>query len=396
MSGLPLPVACTAALASLPEVGPARLRALLARGPAHEVLTQLAAGALRADPELAAACGRADPRPLIERWSAVAAGLDVRALWRAHVDAGVSILVPGSPHWPAALLDDPDPPAVLFARGQLDLLAVPGGAVAVVGTRRCTRYGWEVAHDLGGRCTAAGAKVVSGLAAGIDAAAHRGTLDAVGRSGAAPRFRRPGRPVGVVATGLDVPYPRANAGLWEEVAAAGVLVSEAALGTPPARWRFPARNRVIAALADVVVVVESAAAGGAMHTVDEALARERGVFAVPGPITSPASLGTNRLLRDVAVPVCEPADVLWALGVASPGAGRDDVDTDDAAPAHPHDAALLEALGWTPASLEELSALTSLALGEAAAALARLEAGGFVQPDGNRWLRARRREGMAR
>jgi DNA processing protein len=253
----PLPaLASVVALAALPEVGPARLRHLLGRGDPADVLTRLAAGRFAADPALAAACGRADPTPLLDRWSAAAAELDVAGLWHQHLDAGVAVLTPGDPRWPDALLDDPDPPVLLFATGDVDALARAAPRVAVVGSRECSRYGWDVAHHLGESLAAAGVEVVSGLARGIDAAAHRGAL-----GGGAPL-------VAVVGTGLDVRYPRENAGLWDEVAAAGVLVSEAPLGTRPARWRFPARNRIIAALAEAVVVVESAASGGALHTVD--------------------------------------------------------------------------------------------------------------------------------
>ncbi|MEJ7845416.1 MAG: DNA-processing protein DprA, partial [Acidimicrobiales bacterium] len=232
--GLP-DVAWVAALASLPDVGPARLRALLARGPAAEVVGRIAGGRLDIDEALATACGRRAPALLAE-WGRIAADLDVAALWARHLQAGVGVAVPGGAGYPEALVQDPEPPAVLFSLGAPDVLAGP--RVAVVGTRRCTRYGYEVARDLGAQLASAGVAVVSGLAAGIDGAAHRGALDA----GAAP-------PIGVVATGLDIAYPPGHRVLWAEVAAAGTLLSEAPLGTRPARWRFPARNRIIAGLA---------------------------------------------------------------------------------------------------------------------------------------------------
>jgi DNA processing protein len=370
-AGLP-DAAFTVALASLPDVGPARLRALLARGHPADVLDRVARGRLEADPALAAACGRADPTPLLARWTAAARVLDVDALWACHAGLGVAVLTPEDRRWPRAFDVDPDAPAVLFCRGDLDVLAQPA-MVAVVGTRRCSRYGWDVAHALGAGLAAAGAGVVSGLAAGIDAAAHRGALDA-GTAAA--------RPLAVVGTGLDVAYPRGNRDLWEEVAAAGLLVSEAPLGTRPARWRFPARNRIIAALADAVVVVESAARGGALHTVDEAVLRDRPVLAVPGPITSPASVGTNRLLRDSALVVCDVDDVLLAVGL-TPRPGRADasprLDGDDGA--------VLEAVGHTDATLDAVAARSRLPLGRAAAALARLEAAGFLSGGGGRWAR---------
>ncbi len=144
--------------------------------------------------------------------------------------------------------------------------------VAIIGTRSATAPGLEMARRLGAELAEAGVAIVSGLARGIDGAAHAGALP---RAGAAP-------PIGVVGSGLDVPYPRVNAGLWSDVARAGVLISEAPPGAPPSAWRFPARNRLIAALADLVVVVESRASGGSMLTVREAIVRGRQVMAVPG------------------------------------------------------------------------------------------------------------------
>ena len=372
--GLP-DVAWVAALASLPDVGPARLRAMLARGPAAEVLGRIAGGRLDIDEALATACGRRAPALLAE-WGRIAADLDVAALWARHVQAGVGVAVPGGAGYPEALVQDPEPPAVLFSLGAPDVLAGP--RVAVVGTRRCTRYGYEVARDLGAQLASAGVAVVSGLAAGIDGAAHRGALDA----GAAP-------PIGVVATGLDIAYPPGHRVLWAEVAAAGTLLSEAPLGTRPARWRFPARNRIIAGLADVVVVVESAAAGGAMHTVDEAVRRDRPVLAVPGPVTSPASLGTNRLLREVAAPACDADDVLVALGL-SPGATR--TATDRRPPPEPTAAVVLDALGWVPATLGDLVTRSGHAPGVVDLALTALESDGWVASSGA-WYERRHRDG---
>ena len=161
----------------------------------------------------------------------------------------------------------------------------------------------ELGRDLG----RAGVRVVSGLALGIDAAAHHGALDAEADGGAPP--------IGVVGSGLDVTYPRAHGALWTAVAAAGVLVGEAPLGAAPEPWRFPARNRIIAALGSVVVVVESHPRGGSRHTVDAAEARGRQVLAVPGSVRSPASRFTNELLADGCHPARDVTDVLVALGL---------------------------------------------------------------------------------
>ena len=149
----------------------------------------------------------------------------------------------------------------------------------------------------------AGVRVLSGLALGIDAAAHKGALDAGGAV------------VGVVGTGLDVVYPKRNRSLWAEVASLGLLVSEYPAGTQPERWRFPARNRLIAALSSGVVIVESHQRGGSLLTADEAVDRGKAVFSVPGSVVSPAADGTNGLIVDGASPVRHADDVLDALGL---------------------------------------------------------------------------------
>jgi DNA processing protein len=179
-----------------------------------------------------------------------------------------------------------------------------------VGTRHCTERGRSIAAGIGRDLAAAGVNVVSGLALGIDAAAHRGALTAVQRGAV-------GRPVGIVASGLDVVYPKANGGLWKFVADTGVIVSESPPGTSPDRFRFPLRNRMVAALSELVVVVESRIRGGSMITVDEALERDVPVMAVPGPVDLDASAGTNQLLRDGALVMATNDDVLTALGLSA-------------------------------------------------------------------------------
>jgi DNA processing protein len=273
----------------------------------------------------------------------------------------------GSAAYPAPLVDDIEPPAVLFMRG--DPNAISGPRVAIVGTRDATRYGLDLAYELGRELAAAGVAIVSGLAVGIDGAAHSGALAA----DTAP-------PIGVVGSGLDVVYPRRNASLWRAVERRGVLLGEAPLGGPPERWRFPARNRVIAALADVVIVVESRETGGSMHTVAEAERRGRPVFAAPGPVRSATSGGTNRLLRDGANVVCDSGDVLVALGLSS--ALCRPLRDPRPEPA-PGDTPVLDAIGWTPISLGGLAARTQQPLGQLALALNRLcDQGWLVERSG--------------
>ena len=175
--------------------------------------------------------------------------------------------------------------------------------VALVGTRAPTRYGIGVAAQFGADLAAAGVSVVSGLALGIDGAAHEGSCGA----GAAP--------IGVVAGGLDKPYPARHARLWQRVAERGAVVSESPAGVRTERWRFPVRNRLLAALSDVVIVVESRHHGGARHTVEAAAALGIPVGAVPGSIRSATSEGTNALLADGAFPACSTADILVALSL---------------------------------------------------------------------------------
>lgn len=369
--------AALVAFTRLPEVGPGRIRALVGSDrPSRSWAKLVAGGVAPTGHAIRRACRGADAAALVGRWTAAARSIDPDAELAAHVAAGVRVLCPRDDAWPFGL--DPDPPAVAFVRGDVELLAVDRARVAIVGTRRCSSYGVSVANELGAELARYGLPVVSGLAAGIDGAAHVGALAAE----AAP-------PVGVVATGLDVIYPRGHGHLWQTVAERGALLSEEPLGTPPARWRFPARNRLIAALAKAVVVVESAETGGSMHTVEEALRRAVPVFAVPGPIGSRSSSGTNRLLADGAIPMCDVRDVLLAVGV------DERPRTDPAPPAGPAApppgpaAEVLDALGWRPATLDQLVLRTGLGLGLAAMAVDQLEVAGWVAVDGG-WVERRR------
>ena len=309
-------------------------------------------------------------------WSTAAADVDVAALWQRYVDAGVGVAALGSRAYPAPLADDIEPPATLFLRGDPSVIAGP--RVAIVGTRSATRYGVDVAYEFGHGLTAAGVAVISGLALGIDGAAHAGALAAATAA-----------PIAVVGSGLDVIYPRRHAVLWRELERRGVVLSEAPLGAPPERWRFPARNRLIAALADIVVVVESQEQGGSMHTVNEAQRRARPVFAVPGPVRSAASAGTNKLLRDGAQPACDVCDVLLGLGLSA--ALQRDVHDRRSAPAG-DDRTVLDALAWQPASLEQLAARTELTLGDLSLALLRLRDAGWVEDRGGWYERIARSE----
>ena len=370
MTGIP-PEGWAAALAGLPAMGPARLRAARATWTPEEAWARVAAGAGCSRPEVAVAC-RPDPTAIAALWQAAARRVSVADVWDAHGRAGVAVVLAGETGFPAELAADPDPPAVLFHRGPVAVL--DGRRVAIVGARRCTRYGREVAYELGRDLAASGVRVVSGLALGIDGAAHRGALAAGDK---AP-------PVAVVGSGLDVVYPRSHGSLWEQVARAGLLLSEAPLGARPEPWRFPVRNRVIAALAEVVVVVESAERGGSRHTVEAAMARDRPVMAVPGSVRSPVSAYTNGLLADGCHPVRDALDVLVALGLTS--APRSPVDRRP--PPGPEEAAVLEALGWEPATFDDLCARSGRSPAHVSVALARLQSGGWVGERAGWWERS--------
>jgi DNA processing protein len=277
----------------------------------------------------------------------------------------------GDADYPALLAVDHQAPPTLYYLGDLGVLDAP--RVAIIGTRRCTHYGRQVATALGRDLAAAGVVVVSGLALGIDGAAHVGALNA-GSSAV----------VGVVGSGLDVVYPRRHRELWNEVARRGLLVSEAPPGESPVAWRFPARNRIIAALADAVVVVESHPRGGSNHTVAAAIDRSVAVLAVPGPVTSPASAGTNRLLVEGCAPVLDADDVLVAVGLAprGPRGGRD-----RRPPPVANAATVLAAIGWSPASLEMLTLRSGIGPAEVAVALNQLEVDGWARCVDGWWER---------
>ena len=364
------PEGWAAALAGLPAMGPARLRAILDAWSPEEAWAHVAAATACSRPAVALAC-RPDPAGAAAQWRAAARRASVADIWDAHRRAGVTVSLSGGPGFPGQLRVDPEPPAILFSKG--DAAALDGRRVAIVGTRRCTRYGRDVAYELGRDLASSGVRVVSGLALGVDGAAHRGAL----ASGGAP-------PVAVVGSGLDVVYPPAHRALWEQVADTGLVLSEAPLGARPEPWRFPVRNRVIAALAEVVIVVESGEKGGSRHTVEAAMARDRIVMAVPGSVRSPVSAYTNSLLADGCHPVRDALDVLVALGLSTVPSGP---AADPRAAPGPEEAPLLDVLGWEPATFDDLCARSGRNPGQVSVSLARLQAGGWLAERAGWWER---------
>ena len=256
----------------------------------------------------------------------------------------------------------PEPPPVLIAEGErADAFDAP--RVAIVGTRAATPHGLADARELAATLASSGITVISGLAIGIDGAAHHGALDGGGLT------------IGVVATGLDIEYPRRHLGLYRRVREQGLVLGETGYGIRPAPGRFPVRNRIIAALADVVVVVEATLTGGARITAEHALRYDRPVLAVPGSRRNAAAAGTNALIADGAHPLTDWDDLVLALDM-TPGSRR-------GAPMRAAPDAIgrrvLDALGGEAGSPEALVARTSLTPEELALAVRALERAGWVR-----------------
>lgn len=276
---------------------------------------------------------------------------------------GQRVLVPSDPGYPAALRTIPDPPPLLFARGDLGLPLLR--CVAIVGSRKHTRYGGDVAAELGAVAARAGMVVVSGMALGLDAVAQSAALEAGGST------------IGVLGTGVDQVYPRENRKLFERVLATGLLLSE---NPPEDRGHpgaFPRRNRLISGLATALVVVEAAEDSGTLITVNCALEQGREVLAVPGPITSPTSRGTNRLIRDGATPILEPADLPLALGISGRQASV------EASPfpinLSADETRVLSALSSEPQHVDEIAATSGMPIGQLLGTLLGLELGGLAE-----------------
>jgi DNA processing protein len=268
-----------------------------------------------------------------------------------------------SDRYPPGLRDAPDAPWALIGRGDAALLdgLEPGAAVTIVGSRRATSYGRQVARDLAREVGTAGLIVVSGLAFGIDACAHRGALDAGATT------------IAVLGCGPDTSYPAAHRSLWHRIAETGAVISELPPGSTPWRWSFPARNRVMAALAGMTVVVEAAARSGSLITADLAAELGRDLGAVPGPVTSRASAGPNELLAGGACVVRDGQDVLDAML----GAGVRTLKRSGPS-LEPELAAALSAVEGGATTADAVAGAANLTGAEAATALTRLELLGYV------------------
>lgn len=286
---------------------------------------------------------------------------------------GATILIQGERAYPEPLLDLSDPPCLLYALGDRRLIG--RRRVGIVGTRHSSTSGDRIAYQMATSLAHAGVVVVSGMAFGIDAAAHRGALDAGGGT------------IAVLGGGVDVPYPPAHAALHARIANEGLVVSEAPIGSRPTKGAFPKRNRIIAALSETLIVVEAGHRSGALITSRLALELGRNVAAVPGPIDSPRHVGSNRLLFEGASFISSVADVLSIAGIETGDSKKSSADgleigalTDDD-PAH---AAILAAIRAGASDLEDLARSTRLAPRDFASALSNLEVAGrlVVTPTG--------------
>ena len=285
----------------------------------------------------------------------------IRALTQATLawveQDGNHLIVLGDPAYPPTLRHIADPPLLLYAKGDLGLLQREG--VAVVGARKATLQGMSNARHFARTLSEAGMVVVSGLALGIDAAAHEGGL--AGGSGT----------VAVIGTGIDRIYPRRNAALARRIAEEGCLVSEFALGTQAQALHFPVRNRIIAGMSRATLVIEAAARSGSLITAHAAATAGREVFVLPGSVLSPQSVGCHTLIREGARLVATPEHLLEDLGLPMPGDAA--VQADEAA------GWLLAAIGHDPVGADELATRLQLPPGDMQASLLALELAGVVE-----------------
>ncbi len=317
-------------------------------------------------------------RRAIDSLRAVRAKMDLDAEFARVSACGARLVTWSDPDYPPLLQSIPDPPPLLYMKGELTP-ADRQWAVSIVGTRRATAYGRQAAERLASDLASSGVTVVSGLARGIDAAAHWAALRAGGRT------------IGVMACGIDLVYPAEHARLAAQIAERGALLTETPIGSPPEAGNFPARNRIISGLSLAAVVVEAGEHSGALITADRALEQGREVFAVPGSIFSRTSAGANRLIQEGATLVRSAEDVLEALNLrmVAQQAEAQAVLTSD-----PVEAAMLKAISHEPTHIDDIVRSMNLSVSQVSSVLAMMELKGLVrQVGGMNYVRAR--EGQA-
>jgi DNA processing protein len=352
---------------------------------AGRVVARLGAGpgllALLESPlAVADAAGPADEGSPTVRWRVRLGDLNpVRDLTTLRRFGG-RLLIPGDHEWPAGVEHLAErAPFALWVRGPLDLASATRRSVSLVGCRACSGYGEHIGTELAAGCADRGITVISGAAYGIDASAHRGALAAGGST------------IAVLACGVDRPYPRGNERLIERMAIEGAVVSEVPPGSSPTRWRFVQRNRMIAALSPVTVVVEAAWRSGASITASEAAALGRDVAAVPGPVTSAASAGCHRLLREGATCVTDAAEIAELIApIGRQATLIPEVPTAEHDGLGPIDLRVLDALPIRqPAPIEALVRAAGLDAQTVRAAIGRLELRGLATGTARGWQRIR-------
>lgn len=284
---------------------------------------------------------------------------------RRLAEKGIRAVTLTDEEYPGRLREIPDSPPALFVNGELPA----GPAVAIVGSRKCTVSGIDAARELGRALGERGVCVVSGLALGIDAAAHEGVLIGDGPT------------VGVLGCGIDVIYPKRNRDLYGRVSRSGAVISEYYLGEAPLAWRFPARNRIIAGLCETLVVVEAAERSGALITARHALDSGSDVWAVPGPIGTAECRGSNKLLAEGAGMIWDiPEFVDSVAPMQEELPPRKDRESEAALPAGlpPHEAAVLSGVGFEPTEVDVISSRSGVGMRDLLPALTMLELKGYV------------------
>ena len=307
------------------------------------------------------------PRNMLSQFCDARRKIDLPQEMDAVARAGASLVTLEDETYPALLRQLADRPTMLYVRGHLQ--AEDDKRLAVVGTRKASKYGWDAANQLAAEIAQQGITIVSGLAQGIDAAAHRGALNAGGRT------------IAVIGTGIDITYPRENTDLAEEIADSGAIVSELPLGAKPLAKNFPQRNRLISGMSLGLLVVEAAAKSGALNTVSHALDQGREVFAVPHNIFSLSGRGCNQLIQDGAKLVVDVDDILEELDLSHIKA-QTRITTERLQPANDTEDAIFEQLSADPIHVDIIVRQTNLPTATVTSTLTMLELKGLAESAG--------------
>lgn len=342
----------------IPRFGIVRLSRILAHFDSAEALwREPEANVLRLDL----------PRPLLRQFCAGRRSIDLEREMDRVARVGATLVTLDDHAYPQLLRSLPDRPPLLYLRG--NLACASEKCLAIVGTRKASRYGWDVANKLAQELTQHGITIVSGLAQGIDAAAHRGALTAGGCT------------IAVVGAGIDIVYPRENSDLADEIAATGAIVSELPLGTAPLAKNFPQRNRLISGLSLALLVAEAPARSGALNTVSHAIDQGRDVFAVPHNIFSPTGRGCNLLIQEGAKIVIEVDDILDELDVTH-RIVQTRVQAQEIQPANDVESAVYQQLSADPVHVDFIVRQTQLPTAAVSGALTMLELKGLAESAG--------------